>query len=549
MPAPDPMLNSSHSPPICMKTYLRKKRENLDLILRAVGQRPDASGNRQALPAGDGSFAGKPVLLWLESTARCNLRCEKCGHSFDPPGSARTLPRNLADAVVDEADEYFAAAVKVRTSGYGEMFLFSRLRSLVERIKRFECWAEGTTNGVIIDRSEVDWLIELGYDQLVFSIDGVEPATMQRLRGADLSKIWSVLEYIRDQKLLKNVSKPQIVVGFVAQSDNIGELPDLVRKLATLNVCFLAVTTLHHKKPVPGVDDPYARLCQEHSLANVERKTVEALLEETRMLTEQANIGYGVYIDLDRVQGDAADSDDADNEFISIVNAQAPAPPQATMEPFYCVYPWSSLFITARGSTTVCCSMQGDVGTVLDSGDIDRAWNGETLREIRQSIARGEVHPKCAYCVSRNRHVSSFADLDSAKATLEQWEEAPVAAGDGVAETPNSLIFGYFDAIQIAARSLQRVKLGGWIASGKNGAPVNEVKLRLDGRELGTVHHFHARPDVAAHYGRKDLMNSGWQLSVNLPALPPGQYELTAEGTDAEGASGIIGPVAVLLTE
>lgn len=105
------------------------------------------------------------------------------------------------------------------------------------------------------------------------------------------------------------------------------------------------------------------------------------------MFTEQANMGYGVYIDLDRVQGDAADSDDADNEFISIVNTQAPAPPQATMEPFYCVYPWSSLLpITARGSTTVCCSMQGDVGTVLDSGDIDRAWNGETLREIRQSI-------------------------------------------------------------------------------------------------------------------------------------------------------------------
>ena len=533
-----------------MKTYLRKKRENLDLILHSIGQLPGPGGSREALAVGDGSFAGKPVLLWLESTARCNLRCEKCGHSFDPPGSARTLPRNLADAVVDEADEYFAATVKVRTSGYGEMFLFSRLRSLVERIKRFECWAEGTTNGVIIDRSEVDWLIELGYDQLVFSIDGFQPATMQRLRGADLSKIWSVLEYIRDQKQLKNVSKPQIVVGFVAQSDNIGELPDLVRKLATLNVCFLAVTTLHHKKLVPGVDDPYAQLCHGYSLANVNRNKVEALLEEARMLAEQANIGYGVYIDLDRVHGDAAvDSDDEDNEFISISNVQTPPPPQAAMEPFYCVYPWSSLFVTARGSTTVCCSMQGDIGTVLDSGDLDRAWNGETLREIRQSIARGEVHSKCAYCVSRNRHLSSFADLDSVKATLGQWEDLEMAADGVAADTPAAPVFGYFDTGEIAARSLDRVRLAGWVASGKHGAPVSELKLRLDGRELGTVHNFHARPDVAAHYGRQDLMNSGWQVSVNLPELPPGQYELTAEGIDAEGVSGIIGPVSVVLTK
>lgn len=97
------------------------------------------------------------------------------------------------------------------------MFLFSRLRSLVERIKRFECWAEGTTNGVIIDRSEVDWLIELGYDQLVFSIDGVEPATMQRLRGGRSEQDLERFGVHSGPKTAQNVSKPQIVVGFVAQ--------------------------------------------------------------------------------------------------------------------------------------------------------------------------------------------------------------------------------------------------------------------------------------------------------------------------------------------
>ncbi len=108
---------------------------------------------------------------------------------------------------------------------------------------------------------------------------------------------------------------------------------------------------------------------------------------------------------------------------------------------------------------------------------------------------------------------------------------------------------GTITLANIAARSQDRIHLGGWIASGKHGAPVSELKLRLDGRELGTVQHFHARPDVAAHYGRKDLLNCGWQLSVKLPELPPGRYELTAQGVDAEGASGIIGPVSVSLSE
>lgn len=535
-----------------MGIYFQKKRENLDLILRTIGQ-ADAS----TVLAEDGSFEGKPLLLWLESTARCNLRCSKCGHASDPPGSARILPRNLPDAVVDEADAYFAAAVKVRTSGYGEMFLYSRLRSLLERIKRYECWAEGTTNGVVIDRSEVDWLVELGYDQLVFSIDGAEASTMQRLRGADINKIWDILRYIRDRKEQTGSFKPQIVVGFVGQADNLHELPDLVRKLADLNISFLAVNTLHYKKYVPGSGDIYAELYRDYSLAHLERPRVEALIEEGRRLAAQAGIGYGVYIDLDRVYREGGlnaveeeAEDEPGGELVHIAAQKVPAPVEApALEPFYCVYPWSSMYVTARGSTSVCCSMDGDVGTVLNSGDLDRVWNGQTLREVRQAIAKGEVHPVCGYCVTRKRYTSSFVDLDAVKAALAQQEDPAIRAGIAAAETPAEPVFGYFDLPEVRARSQDRVRVGGWIASGRHGAPLREVKLRIDGQEVGTVRHFHARPDVAAHYGRKDLLQSGWQTMVHLPALTPGRYELIAEATDREGESGTLAPLLVSITE
>jgi len=532
-----------------MGVYFPKKRENLELILRAIEQ-PES--------VGDGSFAGKPVLLWLESTARCNLRCTKCGHAYDSPGSARTLPRNLADAVVDEADDYFRAAVKVRTSGYGEMFLFSRLRSLVERIKRYECWTEGTTNGVVIDRSEVDWLVDLGYDQLVFSIDGVKPETMQRLRGADLNRIWDILGYIQRRKEETGSARPQIVVGFVAQADNIEELPDLVRKLGEFGVCFLAIATLHYKKYVPGGDDSYGRLYRDYGLGNVPRERVQALLEEAKSLAAKANIGCETYFDLDRIYREAAeDAETAEEEFndaaelVSITGLPAADSSSASSEPlkpFYCVYPWTSLFVTARGSTSVCCSMRGDVGTVLESGDLDRVWNGDKLRAIRQSIARGEVHPSCAYCVSRDRHLSSFVDLKSVESALSLQAEPEITVNGSAAEIPVEPLFGYFDTRLIEARGSERVRVAGWVASGKTGAPVSEIRLKLGGRELAAVRNFHARPDVAAYYGRKDLLRSGWQTLVHLPNLAPGEYELTAEATDPEGVSGAIGPALVRIS-
>ena len=84
--------------------------------------------------------------------------------------------------------------------------------------------------------------------------------------------------------------------------------------------------------------------------------------------------------------------------------------------------------------------------------------------------------------------------------------------------------------------------IAGWAASGQYGAPVRELKLLLDGHALATVTTFYARPDVAAYYGRNDLLNSGWQILVHLPALPSGDYQLVAVATDRDGVSGTIGP-------
>lgn len=75
------------------------------------------------------------------------------------------------------------------------------------------------------------------------------------------------------------------------------------------------------------------------------------------------------------------------------------------------------------------------------------------------------------------------------------------------------------------------------------------MKLRLHGQDLGTIRDFHARPDVAAYFGRDNLLRSGWQAQVSLPALRPGKYELVVEATDIEGASDRLEPLSVRITE
>lgn len=115
---------------------------------------------------------------------------------------------------------------------------------------------------------------------------------------------------------------------------------------------------------------------------------------------------------------------------------------------------------------------------------------------------------------------------------------------------PSQPVFGTVDGNNgIQARSRDRLALSGWAASQKHGAPVQAVLLLINGREVGTVRHFHPRADIAASFQREELTQCGWRTMVYLPALQPGEYRLTALGIDPEGMSAELGSVPVQIID
>ncbi len=381
-----------------MNHYLGKKQENLRRAMEALAG-PAQTG---------GALAHRPILLHLEITTRCNLRCLKCGHATDPPDSPRIAPRHLDYGIIETFDEFFAAATRVHTFGYGEMFLYAKLQRLVERLKHYECMVDGITNGAIVREADVDWLVEYGYDELTFSIDGVEPETMRRLRGVDVERIWKILDYLKQRKRERGADRPRVIVNFVAQSDNYEELPALVRKLADLDIFFLGVNTLHRVGPSDPSSEIYSQLYREFRLGNAPRPGVEAALEEARQLAEAARIGYATYIDLD--------SEYAEGPATGLVQItprpngdQQPRPEK--LPPYYCAYPWMSVYVHANTDARVCCYMQGSIGSVTSGDDLEKVWNNGVVTEIRESVRNGDVHPSCERCVRAGRYQHSFIDL------------------------------------------------------------------------------------------------------------------------------------------
>jgi MoaA/NifB/PqqE/SkfB family radical SAM enzyme len=362
------------------------KKRNLDLFLETVRPRHEKIRN-------------KPLQLFLEVTTACNLSCEKCGRNFFPEKRAAHF---LPFSVLSEFGDYYERAFEVDTFGYGEMFLYPDLKSLVRILKSHRCKLTGITNGMLVREQDVLWLVFHRYDELTFSIDGAKPETMKRLRGADLDRVIATLRDLREEKAKQRSDLPRVIVNFVAQKDNFHELPDLIRILSDLDVYFLGVNTLHR---LAGEGRKYY---DEYGLSNIPREDFERVVEESRILAERAGIRFSSFVDAETEWHPSPEEggDSGDPGRIEGVRQD--------LASYYCFYPWTCLYLSADRTTKVCCYMQENLGRFSDLSDLNAIWHGEgLLGEIRRAVRKTRVHPACRACVLRGRYQFSHAFVNT----------------------------------------------------------------------------------------------------------------------------------------
>ena len=73
-----------------------------------------------------------------------------------------------------------------------------------------------------------------------------------------------------------------------------------------------------------------------------------------------------------------------------------------------------------------------------------------------------------------------------------------------------------------------KIRLSGWAADPVAGTLPKAVYLEIGGinKVYTQVALGVARPDVATHFDKPALANAGWQATVDMGAVTPGNYEL-----------------------
>jgi RHS repeat-associated protein len=147
--------------------------------------------------------------------------------------------------------------------------------------------------------------------------------------------------------------------------------------------------------------------------------------------------------------------------------------------------------------------------------------------------------------VSPGTHILSVAVYDSSgNQTIAGFTSPSYNSTITVASTSDDL-YGVVGTSVNASDSTDIIPLGGTLSvqgwaveiSQNPGAPLSRIEIDLDGQSLGVATLGISRSDVATHYNRPDLTNSGFTFTGPIGNVDPGEHTITARIFGHDGAS------------
>ncbi|MBX9811711.1 MAG: heme d1 biosynthesis radical SAM protein NirJ [Burkholderiales bacterium] len=173
-------------------------------------RRPAAPGPRARLPG--------PVVIW-NLIRRCNLACRHCysiSADTDFPGELST------GQVFSVMDDLKAFGVPVLILSGGEPLLRPDIHDIAARAKSMGFYVGLSTNGTLIDDSNIGRIAGVGFDYVGISLDGIKDTHDRfRRRAGAYDRSLAAIRLCRDAGI-------KVGVRFTVTQDNQHDLPALL---------------------------------------------------------------------------------------------------------------------------------------------------------------------------------------------------------------------------------------------------------------------------------------------------------------------------------
>ena len=318
-----------------------------------------------------------PRVLYLETTNRCDSKCQTCIRTFrslEPPADL-TLER--VRAIVAQ----LPALERAVLHGIGEPLLNPEIFDIVAELKGRGIGVLFNSDAIGLTEARALRLLASGLDEYRVSLDAATRDTYRRLRGVDrFDRVVANVRRLLALRRARGRATPRLSLWFTATRMNFEELPLLVRLAADL-----------------GADDVHVQrlVFNGLGLATHANSLHGALRERERGVVEAAESLAGAL-------GVALSASGVTTPLMSLAAPSGQARPWAG-----CQRPWTLSYVTANGNVLPCCISpwvtRDYAGLILGNAFTESfatIWNGERYRRFRAAFESDTPSEACRGCGS-----------------------------------------------------------------------------------------------------------------------------------------------------
>lgn len=143
------------------------------------------------------------LALILETTSTCNLMCSFCDlHARKSEFGDRMKPRmlmryDLFEEIVRQLQALPFRFKEISMHGVGEPLMNKRIHDMVRAVKGAEVADRVTlsTNGILMSPDKLEKLVEAGIDEIVVSLDTVDPDRYIELKGRKMGPLLENIDH------------------------------------------------------------------------------------------------------------------------------------------------------------------------------------------------------------------------------------------------------------------------------------------------------------------------------------------------------------------
>jgi radical SAM protein with 4Fe4S-binding SPASM domain len=324
----------------------------------------------------------------IEITYKCNLDCQMCCFLREielKKGSIARRKELTAEQFIEVISK-FPRRTNFAFTG-GEPFVKRNFLEVVRACKARQCGVTIGTNGVLLDEESAKEVIDLGVEQVCFSLDGTPEMhdTIRRKQGA-YESLFSNARRLRKLRESRSSVHPRIMANAVILPENHALLPEVMRLMKEMGVDMASIQ---------AVDGSFERSASRlgasvdfgaDPMPNVPRIPSEELRKSLEFTFESAR-----KIDLPVVVAARG---------MTIEDLVEYYQGRFHVNNWRCTLPWSTTRISPYGDLYPCLNYS--IGNVLETSPA-KLWTSSRYFQFRKPFGRCDITPACAGCCKLER--------------------------------------------------------------------------------------------------------------------------------------------------